>query len=82
MCFFGNILFKYGGRPVVLILYSIQRCLNHRLNLSDSSPSWLYSLVCGVPRVAPVMPGTALYRALFILLQNESLFGWSYIKSP
>ena len=57
---FGNI-FKYGRRPVVLILYSVQRCLNHRRDLSDSSPSSLYSLVCDVPRIAPVIASAALY---------------------
>ena len=56
-----NILFKYGGRPVVLILYSVQRCLNHHHDLSDSSPSSLYSLVCDVPRIAPVIASAALH---------------------
>ena len=54
-------LFKYGGRPVVLILYSIQRCLNHCLDLSDSSSISLYSLVCDVPRITPVIASGALY---------------------
>ena len=77
ICYFGNKLFKYGGRPAVLILYSIQRCLNHRRDLSDSSPSSLYSLVCDVPCIAPLIASVALYRTLSILLQNESLFVWS-----
>ena len=58
---FGNILFKYGDRPVVLILYNVQRCLSHRLDLSDSIPSSLCSLVCGVPRIAPVIASAVLY---------------------
>ena len=41
--------------------FSVQRCLNHRLNLSDSSPSSLHSLVCDVPRIAPVIASAALY---------------------
>ena len=53
-------LFKYGGRPVVLILYSAQRCLNQHLDLSDSSPSSLFSLICDVPLIAPVMASAAL----------------------
>ena len=51
----------YGGRPVVLNLYIVQRCLNHRLDLSDSSPSLFYSLVCDVPCMALVMAWAALY---------------------
>ena len=54
-------LFKYGGRPVVLILYSTQRCLNHCLDLSDSSSSSLYSLVCDVLHIAPLIASAALY---------------------
>ena len=57
----GNILFKYGDRPVVLILYSVQRCVNHHRDLSNSSPSSLYSLVCDVPRIVPVISSAALY---------------------
>ena len=49
-------LFKYGGRPVVLILCSVQRCLNHRRDLSDSRPSSLCSLVCDVPRIPQMLP--------------------------
>ena len=45
----------------VLILYSVQRCLNHCLDLSDSSLSLLFILVCDVPRLAPVMASAALY---------------------
>ena len=45
----------------VLILYSVQRCLNHCLDLSDSSLSSLFILVCDVPRLAPVMASAALY---------------------
>ena len=54
-------LFKYGGTHVVLILYGVQKCLNHTHDLNDSSPSSLYSLVCDVPRVAPVIASAALY---------------------
>ena len=54
MCY---ILFKYDGRPAVLTLYSVQKCPNYCLDLSESSPI----LVCDVPRVAPVMANTALY---------------------
>ena len=61
MLLFGNILFKYGGRPVALFLYSVQRRLNHHLDLSDSSPSSLYNLVCDVSRIAPVIASAALY---------------------
>ena len=57
MCYIVNI-FKYGGRPVVLILYSVQRYLNH---CGDSSPSSVYSLVCDVPCIAPVIASAALY---------------------
>ena len=53
--------YGYGGRPVVLNLYIVQRCLNYRLDLSDSSPSLFYSLVCDVPRMALVMAWAALY---------------------
>ena len=58
---FGNILFRYGGRAVVLIFYSVQRCLNHRHDLNDSSPSSLYSLVCDVLRIAPAIVTAILY---------------------
>ena len=58
---FSNMLFKYGGRPVVLILYSMLGCLNHCLALSDSSSSSLCSLVCDVPRITPVISSGALY---------------------
>ena len=58
---FGNILFRYGGRAVVLILYSVQRCLNHCHELNDSSPSSLYSLDCDVLRIAPVIASATLY---------------------
>ena len=77
MATFGNILFKYDGRPAVLILYSVRRCLNHLRDLSDSSSSSLYSLVCDVSHIGPVIASAALYRMLSILLQNEPLFGWS-----
>ena len=40
---------------MVLILYSLQRCLNYRHDLNNSSPSSLYSLVFDVPRIAPVI---------------------------
>ena len=65
-------LFKYGDRPVVLILCSVQRCLNHRLDLSDSSPSLLYSLVRDVSCMAPVM---AIERFLFYSKMNHCLVG-------
>ena len=55
----------------------VQRCLNHRRDLSNSSPSSLYSLVCDVPCIAPLIASVALYRTFSILLQNESLFAWS-----
>ena len=54
-------LFKYDRRPVVIILYSIQTCLNHSLDLSDSSPSLLYIFVCDAPRIGLVMASAALY---------------------
>ena len=74
---FGNMLFKYDSRPVVLILYSIQRCLNHHLDLYDSRSCSLYSLVCDVPYIVSVIASAGLYWTLSTLLQNESLFGWS-----
>ena len=43
----------------VLILYSVERCLNHRLDLSDFSPSSMFILVCDVPRIASVMASAA-----------------------
>ena len=54
-------LFKYGGRNVVLILYGEQKCITNPHDLRDSSPSSLYSLVCDVPPVAPVIASAALY---------------------
>ena len=45
----------------VLILYSEQRCLNHCLDLSESSLSSFYILVCDVSCLAPVMVSAALY---------------------
>ena len=58
---FGNILLKFDGRCGTFILYGVERCLNHRHDLSDSSPCSLSSLVCGVPPIAPVMASAALY---------------------
>ena len=58
---FCNILFKYDRRPVVLILYNVQTCLNHSLDVSDSSPSLLYIFVCDVPRIGLAMASAALY---------------------
>lgn len=71
---FINILFKYDGRHIALILYGAQRCLNHHLNVSDSSPSLLYILVCYVPWIALAASATLHWT---ILLQNEPLFSWS-----
>ena len=61
ICCFLVTLFKYSGRPVVLFLYSVQRRLNHCLDLSGSSPSSLYNLVCDVSRIALVIASAALY---------------------
>ena len=41
----------------VLLLMSFK----HRCDLSDSSPGSLYSLVCDVPHIAPVIASAALY---------------------
>ena len=55
--YYSNMIIK----TVVLILYSVQRYLNHHFDLSDSSRRPLYSLVCDIPRIGPVMASTALY---------------------
>ena len=46
------VTFKCDGRPVVLILY---------IQCTKMTPSSLYSLVCDVPQIAPVMAGAGLY---------------------
>ena len=46
---------------LLVILYSVQRCINHRLDLGQSSTVSLYSLVCDVPLIAPIMASAALY---------------------
>ena len=63
------------------ILKKIQSCLNHLLNLKDSSPRSLYSLLCDVPFIAAVIARVALYCIHSILVQKLSLLGWSQMIS-
>ena len=67
---------RYCGLPHNLIL---QSRLNHLLNLEDSNPSSLDTLVRNVPFIALVIAITALYGVIRLVVDDVAVVKmWSY----